>query len=97
MKALFLFEQEAAAHRAMAEWFQKENRRIVDVRVVVGSRYHRADAQWLERPKDEWPDAAHRYWAGDMTADPRPEIVLEGHVYLPSWDTFALFGSGRHD
>jgi len=83
--ALFLFDDEGMADRARQTWFPNENRLLVETRIVVGARVHRADSLWLNCHPLQWGKNAERYWRGEMTADPLPEILVDGAVYFPGW------------
>lgn len=89
-KALFLFVSKDDAQRGLRDWFPGEARQAVEARIVAGSRWHQADARWLERPPAEWDNSARSYWAGEITADPRLEVVIHGGLYFPEWRTFGL-------
>ncbi len=58
--------------------------------IVAGGRWHRADARWLDRSPAEWDNSARSYWAGEITADPRLEVIAHGGLYFPEWRTFSL-------
>lgn len=81
----FLFESGQAVQTAREEWFPHDPRPVVEVRIVTGSVVHRADARWLDAVQADWNEASRRYWTGDMTDDPRVEIILKGLVYFPGW------------
>jgi hypothetical protein len=90
---LFLFDDKAMADRARQTWFPNEDRLLIDARIAVGSRIHRADSRWLDCGPPQWGENAERYWRGEMTDEPFPEIVVDGAVYFPGWET-ASFGVG---
>lgn len=91
LNGFFVFETEGLAQRAQAEWFGEENRTIVRVRAVEGASLHRADARLLDSSdSSQWDDRATMYWRGDMTDDPRPEIIVKGPIYFPDWETFTV-------
>jgi hypothetical protein len=81
--ALFLFDDEAIANHARVTWFAGQDRVVVEARVVRNANLHRADATLLDGQPDQWESNAARYWRGEMTPAPRPEIVVEGAVYFP--------------
>jgi hypothetical protein len=58
----------------------------------VLTKIHKADATWLEQPKNNWPDAAHSYWRGEMYTTPETEILVQGQLYFPAWETLPLIG-----
>jgi hypothetical protein len=84
--ALFLFDNAEQAERAWQTWFPNENRVLVEARIVVGSAVHRADSRWLHCLQQQWDDNAKPYWRGEMTADPLPEVIVDGGVYFPDWE-----------
>ena len=95
MGAFFMFEtKEAAEHHAASGWFKAENRQLVEAWAVnpAMTKTHKADAAWLERPQNDWPDAARSYWQGDMSATPKTEILVQGQLYFPTWESFTLIG-----
>jgi hypothetical protein len=83
--ALFLFDDEAMADRARQTWFPDQDRLLLDARIATGARVHRAESRWLDCDQPRWDENAGRYWRGEMTADPLPEIVVDGAVYFPRW------------
>lgn len=87
--ALFLFDTREDAQRAQEDWFRDEARSLVRARIVAWSAWHRGDARWLDEPSAE---TARSYWRGDMTEDPRVEIVVDGQVYFPDWRDDSVFG-----
>jgi Protein of unknown function (DUF2971) len=87
INALFLFESKELAQQATAEWFGNDNRLLVRAQLVDGSRTFRADAKWLNgATADNAEDRARRYWSGEMSPDPFPEIIVCGLVYFPDWE-----------
>ncbi len=88
--ALFLFESKELAENAATEWFGDERRLLVRVRLISDSRRFRADATWLDNVSaDNAEDRARHYWEGEMTNNPRPEIIVCGWVYFPDWEQWA--------
>ena len=88
INALFLFDDEELARRAAAnpDWFGNEERLLVKARLVDGSRVFRADAGWLDNAAPgQFAERASRYWSGEMTSSPMPEIIVCGLVYFPDW------------
>ena len=85
-KTLYLFDSEDTAKTALASWFGREQRTLVQARIVAGSAIHRSDARWLDGTDESaWADRAARYWRGEMTDNPMPEILVHGSVYFPQW------------
>jgi hypothetical protein len=82
---IFLFDDLQFAERARDTWFPGEQRHLLEARIIKGSRVHRADAKWLDSTREHWEENARWYWSGDMTADPRPEVLIDGAVYFPGW------------
>jgi hypothetical protein len=91
--ALFLFDDEEMAVRAGQTWFPGEARLLVEARVGNSCRIHRADSCWLNCEPPQWDLNAERYWRGEMTPEPFPEIVVDGPVYFPGWEKppFGIF------
>jgi hypothetical protein len=92
--AIFLFDDKDLAERAMRHWFPQERRLMVPARIVQGALIHRGDSRWLDGERGRWRDYAARYWAGEMTSDPLPEVLVDGHVYFPGWRE-PPFGKGE--
>ena len=90
VNAIFLFESEKDGERAKSEWFNDDARLLVQVNILPGSRLHRADARWLDlEHANDAQERARSYWGGEMTSDPRVEIVVSGRVYFPGWENWA--------
>lgn len=88
LNALFLFDDEEVASRAANDphWFGDEKRELVRVRIIDGAREFRADARWLDSAgPGQCDERARRYWSGEMTNEPMPEIIICGLVYFPDW------------
>ena len=85
-KAFFLFDEQDTALHAKETWFPGEERRILNVRVLCGSMLHRGDSRWLDSFVNEWEENARKYWAGEMTKDPTPEVILHGVAFFPDWE-----------
>lgn len=84
--ALYEFDNREIAEAVGAKWFGAERlRHLVEARVVNGSRVFKADTRWLDCEQADWQQNSARYWAGDMTASPVPEILVDGRVYFPGW------------
>ena len=84
-KALFLFDELNVARLAQKVWFPNETRYLLKSRVVLRSLVHRADTRWLDTYEHQWQSAARKYWAGVMTDDPFPEVIVHGMAYFPGW------------
>lgn len=90
--ALFLFDDEIFMRRALESWWAGQNRQILRAHVLAEkSKLHRADAKWLDCTKEKWGENAHAYWSGVATDDPIFEVVVQGIVIFPDWETFPLF------
>ncbi|WP_315722744.1 MULTISPECIES: hypothetical protein [unclassified Bradyrhizobium] len=93
LRAFYCFESRELAERAIREWFAGKElfaREILELRIAETARLHRCDAQWLEVPDEQWQSSAEAYWEGKMTANPFPEVLVDGEVYFPSWQTFSF-------
>lgn len=84
--AMFLLPTQAAAEHAASTWFAKEKRVLVEARVTIGSAVHIADARHLDCFDHQWEQRAKAYWAGEMSSDPVPEVLVKGHVFFPGWE-----------
>lgn len=85
LHAMFLFDDEAVAFRAMTAWFAGQEHLMLEARIDRRAKIHRADAKWLDCGRGDWEGNASRYWRGEMTTDPMAEIIVEGVVYFPGW------------
>ncbi|WP_158812559.1 hypothetical protein [Methylocapsa sp. S129] len=95
LHAMFLVDDEEIASRAMKTWFAGQERHLLKARIDRRAKTHRADAKWLDYGRGEWEQSASRYWRDEMTADPMPEIIIEGFVYFPEWNNPPFgFGAG---
>lgn len=85
--AFYLFDNDIVAQTVAPTWFSNETERhLLEVRVVRGARILRGDARLLDCDQTAWETASRRYWNGEMTADPLPEILVDGMLYFPYWD-----------
>jgi hypothetical protein len=91
--ALFLFDDEAMVDHARQTWFPGQDRLLLEARIANGARVYRAESRWLDCHQPQWDENAARYWRGEMTANPFPEIVVDGPVYFPGWKQ-SPFGIG---
>jgi hypothetical protein len=89
-KSLYCFESNELASRAALEWFPEQHRLLLEMRIAETAAFHRCDAQLLETPQSEWEDSAERYWRGEMSDKPFPEIIVDGPVYFTNWAQFPL-------
>jgi len=91
--ALFLFDELGYAEDAAVQWFANEKRLIVKARILSGARIHRGDARFLDVAEVQGYDfCALAYWRGEITPEPRPEIIVHGRVYFPQWEEFPTEG-----
>jgi hypothetical protein len=88
LKAFYLFDHLKLAERDNREWFGNSPRTLVECRLLRDARFHRADCTWLNSSQDQWPEMARRYWSGEMSEAPFPEIVLHGGIYCLHWQNF---------
>lgn len=88
-EALFLFETKDDLERASQKWWPGRPRRCLQA-VVQQGFVHKADACLLDCFEPEWPDKARAYWSGGRTADPLFEVVVQGAIYFPEWETFPM-------
>jgi hypothetical protein len=90
LKSFYCFENIDLADRAAKEWFGNESRTPLELRITTAAVMHRCDAKLLETTADDWPGSADRYWKGEMTNQPFPEIIVDGPVYFPGWEQFPI-------
>ena len=88
LKALFVFDDRALAERALKEWFTREQRPPLECRIVIESNIHKADSLWLNASAEQFEENAAKYWQGEMTASPFPEVIVNGALYFPDWESF---------
>ena len=88
LKALFVFDDLALAERALKEWFPKEQRAPHECRIVIELNIHKADSLWLNASAEQFEEYAAKYWQGEMTASPFPEVIVNGALYFPDWESF---------
>ena len=86
--ALFLFENEADLQKAWIKWWNGQSRRTLRAQIVEGALVHKADSRFLDCHESEWEENARRYWSELQTEDPIFEIVVQGRLYFPDWETF---------
>lgn len=86
MKTFFLFDERTTALRVRENWFAGEERHLLKARVLRGSLTHKGDSKWLDSFENDWETNARRYWAGEMTEDPVPEVILHGVAFFPDWE-----------
>lgn len=85
MKALFLFDSLDAVRRAQRLWFPNDSRHVIETRVVISTKLHKADSRWLDTHASEWKSSARSYWSTKMTDEPMVEWIANGRVYFPHW------------
>jgi hypothetical protein len=93
LKAFYCFEGRELAERANREWFvgrEAGARELLELRIADTAVVHRCDSQWLDTPEDQWRASAEKYWKGEMTASPFPEMLVHGAIYFPAWQQFPL-------
>jgi len=89
IKTLYVFDEYSLVERSQVEWFQHDPKEIHECRIIKGSNFFRADTIWLNCSQDQWQERASRYWNGEMTDDPFPEVLVHGALYFPNWLGFA--------
>ncbi len=95
LKTFYLFESKASAEAMRNLWFPGESRQLVEARIWTRAKIHHADSRWLDGNESDWVSRAERYWLGDMTTDPRIEVIVHGAVYFPNWSSFPCRLSGK--
>lgn len=89
LKTLYVFDDFTLVQRALIEWFPNKNKIVHECRILLGSNTHKADTEWLNGLPEQWPGNAKRYWEGAMTETPFPEVLVDGAIYFPGWESFA--------
>ncbi len=86
MGGMFLLLSREDAEQAQRNWtFGSRMLLRAIILPTEGLKLHVGDSKWLNTLKDEWPEAAHRYWSGAMSDAPLREIIVHGQVYFPDW------------
>lgn len=88
LKCLYIFDDYELVQRALAEWFPNDEKAVHECRIIAGSVIHKADANWLNAVPDQWAVAAKKYWEGEMSDAPFPEVLVHGALYFPGWQEF---------
>jgi len=88
LKTIYVFDDYALVERALKEWFSKEPKMVYECRIMTGSITHRADTTWLNCSSEQWVNCAYKYWSGEMSNDPFPEVRVHGVLYFPKWVEF---------
>jgi hypothetical protein len=96
-EALFLFDDETSLQGAQDFWWPNQPRRLLAVRVAAESALHRGDARWLDGREESWRERARDYWGGKRTDLPIIEVVVQGIVFFPDWESFPGLGAGAGD
>lgn len=91
-KAFYVFDDYQIAEKALGEWFSNNNREIEECLLLPNCKTHRADTGWLNCKENQWEEYAQKYWDGNMSESPFPEILAEGSIYFPRWEEFNLIG-----
>jgi hypothetical protein len=92
--SLYVFDRREIADAIGNIWFGEKPRHLVEARIVDGARVCRVDAKCLNCHPADWQRNAERYWSGEMSADPIPEILVDGWLYFPRWE-HPLFGQHK--
>lgn len=90
IKAFYVFPSAEVAQRAQREWFASDPKVLLRAWIAQGSKVHQGDAQLLRGSRDSWSGNADRYWSGEMTGDPFPEVLVHGSLYFPDWKSFEI-------
>jgi hypothetical protein len=89
LKTLYVFDDISLVERALNEWFSAEEKSIHECRILTNSITHKADTTWLNCSEPQWRTNAERYWNGEMSETPFPEILVHGAIYFPGWEEWA--------
>lgn len=88
LKTLYVFDEYALVERALKEWFSNEGKVVHECRILIGSITCKVDTVWLNSSREQWRDYAEKYWSGQMSKNPFPEILVHGALYFPKWKEF---------
>ncbi len=88
LSGIYLFADERSARSACARWRGFEERHLVEVGILDGSRMSQHDAEWISNHLGRgggsvWMDS---YLAGQDTADPIQEILVDGRAVIYGTD-----------
>jgi len=86
--AFFMFNDLKTIEIAKDLWWKKEIRKTLVVNITQNTKIHRADTRLLDCFENEYESNAHKYWQGQETEKPLIEIVSNGLLYFPQWETF---------
>lgn len=90
--AIYLFPSIEAANSANELWWSSK-RVVLKAEIVLAQRIALVDSKLLNALPQDWESAARLYWSGEMTAEPAPEILLDGVIQLQGWEPYGrLFG-----
>ena len=54
----------------------------MEVVISLKINLFKADAKWLNCYPQDYIINARRYWSGEMSTDPTPEVLLDGKIKL---------------
>jgi len=89
--SIYLFTTREIADACNAEWWSGA-RTIHEARIVSAFSVGIFDSRQLDADPEQWEAAARRYWAGELTPNPRPEVVLNGTIHIVEWERHARLG-----
>jgi hypothetical protein len=88
LKSLYVFDDYGLVERALKEWFPNERKTPRECRLLLDAVTHKADTVWLNANSDQWMQNSEKYWQGEMTQSPFPEVLIHGALYFPDWQTY---------
>jgi hypothetical protein len=95
--AFFVFEDRATCEHYSRAWTNNAPLHILKCILLPGSRIHRGHLAWMNNPpRDQWPEIARAYWAGEEGRAPHHwEILVNGQLFFADWQKppFPQFGS----
>ena len=86
--AAYVFDDYGLVERALKEWFPNELKTPREYRLLLDAVTHKADTVWLNANSDQWMQNSEKYWQGEMTQSPFPEVLIHGALYFPDWQTY---------
>lgn len=81
--AIWLFDNFSLAQKCGEKWnFVKQGRDLLEVEIVFCRQMIKVDSKWVTCVATEYINNARKYWSGEMSDDPEPEILFDGALQL---------------
>ncbi|HPD82673.1 MAG: DUF2441 domain-containing protein [Alphaproteobacteria bacterium] len=91
IEAIFLFSDQSSLQNALKNWWPNQIRAVFQARFIEGKKFC-ADASLLNSTEQHWEENAKKYWNGESSDNPIYEIIVNGIIYFPEWETFQFLG-----